>query len=405
MNQFCEMKGIKREFSIARTPQQNGVAERKNRTLIEAARTMLADSKLPTTFWAEAVNTACRKPALSFMRPFGCPVTILNTIDHLGKFNGKADEGFFVGYSTNSKAFKVFNSRTRIVEENMHVKLEWRQYLAKITYCYQCGMLIHYSLKIQRVLLMLDSNHQGEEKKDVEDPGNKDSEVPKMSILNNDEEVGAEADMNNLATTVLTEALPWRLTKHYFKDEEAADVDVYLYRSMIGSLIYLTTSRPDINVLRYHIRGAKAQIRFEAASKIQSNDPPLSRVNILGSGKDIMKLSDLIDETIERFDEEKFVMMYNDIFKAKEQAELEKERVEHQEASREAIIEELDNIQVMIDANEQLAAKLQAEEQEQFLIQEKSRMLVEMIAKRKKFFAAQRAAKQRSKPPTKNQIK
>ncbi|GJW48891.1 putative ribonuclease H-like domain-containing protein [Tanacetum coccineum] len=144
MNQFCERKGIKREFSVARTPQQNGVAERKNRTLIEAARTMLADSKLPTTFWAEAVNTACyvqnrvlvtkphnktpyelflgRKPALGFMRPFGCPVTILNTIDHLGKFDGKADEGFFVGYSINSKAFRVFNSRTRIVKENLHVQ-------------------------------------------------------------------------------------------------------------------------------------------------------------------------------------------------------------------------------------------------------------------------------------------
>ncbi|GJT89345.1 putative ribonuclease H-like domain-containing protein [Tanacetum coccineum] len=144
MNQFCERKGIKREFSIARTPQQNGVAERKNRTLIEATRTMLADSKLPTTFWAEAVNTACyvqnrvlvtkphnktpyelflgRKPALGFMRPFGCPVTILNTIDHLGKFDGKADEGFFVGYSINYKAFRVFNNRTRIVEENLHVQ-------------------------------------------------------------------------------------------------------------------------------------------------------------------------------------------------------------------------------------------------------------------------------------------
>ncbi|GKD92258.1 putative ribonuclease H-like domain-containing protein, partial [Tanacetum coccineum] len=144
MNQLCEIKGIKREFSVARTPQQNGVAERKNRTLIEAVRTMLADSKLPTTFWAEAVNTACyvqnrvlvikphnktpyelflvRKYVLSFMRPFGCPVTILNTIDHLGKFDGKADEGFFVGYSTNSKAFRVFNSRTRIVEENLHVQ-------------------------------------------------------------------------------------------------------------------------------------------------------------------------------------------------------------------------------------------------------------------------------------------
>ncbi|GJW96818.1 ribonuclease H-like domain-containing protein [Tanacetum coccineum] len=110
--------------SIARTPQQNRVAERRNMTLIKAARTILTDSKLPTTFWAEAVNTACyvqnrllvvkphnktpyelfhgRTPTLSFMRPFGCTVTIPNTIDHLGKFNGKANEGFFVGYSLNS---------------------------------------------------------------------------------------------------------------------------------------------------------------------------------------------------------------------------------------------------------------------------------------------------------------
>ncbi|GJS29557.1 putative ribonuclease H-like domain-containing protein [Tanacetum coccineum] len=116
MNEFCEMKGIRREFSVARTPQQNGVAKRKNMTLIKAAKTMLADSKLPTTFWAEAVNTVCyvqnilvlgvvikphnktpykfflgKKHALSFMRPFGCPVTILNTIDHLGnQTNGNA---------------------------------------------------------------------------------------------------------------------------------------------------------------------------------------------------------------------------------------------------------------------------------------------------------------------------
>ncbi|GJS27788.1 putative ribonuclease H-like domain-containing protein [Tanacetum coccineum] len=57
MDKFCREKGIKREYSIARTPQQNGVAKRKNRTVIEAARTMLADSKIPTTFWAEAVST------------------------------------------------------------------------------------------------------------------------------------------------------------------------------------------------------------------------------------------------------------------------------------------------------------------------------------------------------------
>ncbi|GJY99492.1 putative ribonuclease H-like domain-containing protein [Tanacetum coccineum] len=143
MNELCGLKGIKREFSVARTRQQNGVVERKNRTLIEAARTMLADSLLPTVFWVEAVNTTCyvlnrvlvtkphnktpyeliigRPPSISFMRPFRCPVTILNTLDPLCKFDGKAEEGFLVGYSVNSKAFRVFNSQTRKVEENLHV--------------------------------------------------------------------------------------------------------------------------------------------------------------------------------------------------------------------------------------------------------------------------------------------
>ncbi|GKB00065.1 putative ribonuclease H-like domain-containing protein [Tanacetum coccineum] len=196
MNQFCKMKGIKREFSVARTPQQNGVAERKNRTLIEAARTMLADSKLPTTFWAEAVNTACyvqnrvlvikphnktpyelflgRKPALSFMRPFGCPVTILNTIDHLGKFDGKADEGFFVGYSTNSKAFRTqdppFSSSSKDSSD--------------------AGF-----------------KPSGEvEKKDAKDPENEDSEVPNTeeSGVNQekDENVNSTNNINTVSSTV-----------------------------------------------------------------------------------------------------------------------------------------------------------------------------------------------------------
>nr|GEV64663.1 retrovirus-related Pol polyprotein from transposon TNT 1-94 [Tanacetum cinerariifolium] len=63
-----------------------------------------------------------RSPNLDFMRPFGCPITILNTLDHLGKFEGKADKGFLVGYSVNCKAFRVFNSRTRKVEENLHIR-------------------------------------------------------------------------------------------------------------------------------------------------------------------------------------------------------------------------------------------------------------------------------------------
>nr|GEW93823.1 ribonuclease H-like domain-containing protein [Tanacetum cinerariifolium] len=119
LDELCGMKEIKREYSNARTPQQNGAAKRKNRILIEASKTMLADSLLPITFWAEVVNTACyvlnralvtkhpnktpyillndRSPRLDFIRLFGCPVTILNTLDPLDKFEGKANEGFLVG--------------------------------------------------------------------------------------------------------------------------------------------------------------------------------------------------------------------------------------------------------------------------------------------------------------------
>ncbi|KAI3692233.1 hypothetical protein L6452_32044 [Arctium lappa] len=144
LNTFCEEKGIERQYSAPRTPQQNGVAERRNRTLIEAARSLLADSKLPITFWAEAVNTACyvqnrvlvvkpknktpyellnkRKPFIGFFKPFGCPCTILNTKSHLGKFDSKADDGFLVGYSSQSKAYRVFNSSSRIIEESDNVK-------------------------------------------------------------------------------------------------------------------------------------------------------------------------------------------------------------------------------------------------------------------------------------------
>ncbi|GJX47309.1 putative ribonuclease H-like domain-containing protein [Tanacetum coccineum] len=135
---------IKREYSNDRTPQQNRVAERKNRTFIKAVRTMLADSFLPNTFWAEAVSTACyvlnrvlvtkphnktpyelvtgKIPIISYIRPFGCHVTILNTIDHLGKFDGRIkSEVFLVVYSLNSKAFRVYNLETKRVEENLHI--------------------------------------------------------------------------------------------------------------------------------------------------------------------------------------------------------------------------------------------------------------------------------------------
>ncbi|GJT27965.1 putative ribonuclease H-like domain-containing protein [Tanacetum coccineum] len=142
--ELCGSKGIKRDYSNARTPQQNRVAERKNRTLIEAARTMLADSKFPTMFWIEVVSTACyvlnrvlvtrshnktpyellsgKVPNISHLKPFGCHVTILNTSDHLGKFEGKADEGFIVGYAAHSKAYRVYNLSSKKIEETLNLR-------------------------------------------------------------------------------------------------------------------------------------------------------------------------------------------------------------------------------------------------------------------------------------------
>nr|GEX56902.1 hypothetical protein [Tanacetum cinerariifolium] len=143
MIELCGSKWIKREYSNPRTPQQNRIAERKNRTLIEAARTMLADYKLPTMFWTKAVRTACyvlnrvfitsphnktpyalltgNIPTVSHFKPFGCHVTILNTSDHLGKFDGKADEGYIVGYSASNKAYRVYNVPNKRVQETMNL--------------------------------------------------------------------------------------------------------------------------------------------------------------------------------------------------------------------------------------------------------------------------------------------
>nr|GEV45715.1 putative ribonuclease H-like domain-containing protein [Tanacetum cinerariifolium] len=141
---LCRAKGIKMDYSNARTLQQNGVAERKNRTLIEAARSMLADSKLHTMFWTEAVSTACyvlnrvsityphnktpyellsgKVPNISHFKPFRCHVTILITSDHLCKFEGKASEGFLVGYVAHSKAYRVYNLSSKKVEETLNLR-------------------------------------------------------------------------------------------------------------------------------------------------------------------------------------------------------------------------------------------------------------------------------------------
>ena len=141
---FCEENGIDHTFSCPRTPQQNGVVERKNRSLEEMARTMLNDANIPKYFWADAVSTACyvmnrviirpilkktpyelykgRKPNISHLHVFGCKCFILNNgKDNLGKLDAKADEGIFLGYSLHSKGFRVYNKRIMTIEESVHI--------------------------------------------------------------------------------------------------------------------------------------------------------------------------------------------------------------------------------------------------------------------------------------------
>jgi hypothetical protein len=135
---FLEEEGIKHEFSSPYKPQQNGVVERKNRTLLDMARTMLDEYKTPDQFWVEAINTACysinrlylhrilkktsyelltgKKPNVSYFRVFRSKCFILIKRGRNSKFAPKAVEGFLLGYDSNTKAYRVFNKSTELVE-------------------------------------------------------------------------------------------------------------------------------------------------------------------------------------------------------------------------------------------------------------------------------------------------
>jgi transposase InsO family protein len=143
---YCDEIGIKHEVSSTYTPQQNGVVEIKNRTLITLARIMLDEYNTSEKLWAEAINTACyasnrlflqkfldktpyellneKKPDVSFFRVFGCKCYIYKKRQHLGKFQRCCDISFLVGYSSKSKAYRVFNHATSLVEEIYDVEFD-----------------------------------------------------------------------------------------------------------------------------------------------------------------------------------------------------------------------------------------------------------------------------------------
>ncbi|GJV62157.1 putative ribonuclease H-like domain-containing protein [Tanacetum coccineum] len=193
-----DMKNIIPKESSARTPQQNGIAERRNRTLIEAAKTMLADSKLPTTFWVTAVNSCvmCQK----------------------GKFDGKFDEGFFVGYSMNSDGPKWLFDIDVLTKSMNYVPVVVGINSNDLVGCVPPHRLFDSSSK----------NASNDEPQPSSDAGKKDDEVTTAPLeathanLFGDE---TEVDMSNITTTYLVHSTPnTRIYKDHSLDHVISDV-------------------------------------------------------------------------------------------------------------------------------------------------------------------------------------
>nr|GEW65432.1 hypothetical protein [Tanacetum cinerariifolium] len=146
LHAYFAVEGINHQMSIAQTPKQNDVVESWNRTLVEASRTMLSAAKVPFFFWAEAIATTCftqnrslviprhektpyhiindRKPSIKFFYIFGSLCYIVRDGENLDKIKEKGDACIFVGYSTQSRAYMVFNKRTRVIVETIHVNFD-----------------------------------------------------------------------------------------------------------------------------------------------------------------------------------------------------------------------------------------------------------------------------------------
>nr|GEY62321.1 hypothetical protein [Tanacetum cinerariifolium] len=145
-NAFFKEEGIEHQTLTARTPEQNGIVERQNRTLVQAARIMLSASQLLLFFWAEAIATACytqnrsiiilthdktpyhiindRKPSIKHHYIFGCICYITRDGENLDKMEEKEDQCILVGYYTQSKGYRVYNKRTRMIVESIHIRFD-----------------------------------------------------------------------------------------------------------------------------------------------------------------------------------------------------------------------------------------------------------------------------------------
>ncbi|GJV24987.1 retrovirus-related pol polyprotein from transposon TNT 1-94 [Tanacetum coccineum] len=155
LHAYFKEEGIEHQTSTPRTPKQNGIVKRRNHTLVEVARRMLSASKLPLFFWAEVIATACytqnrsivipthettayhiindRKPSIQNLHIFGCTCYLTRDGENLDKMKEKGDPCILVGYSTQSKGYRVYNKRTRLIVESIHIKFDEIKEMSKIS--------------------------------------------------------------------------------------------------------------------------------------------------------------------------------------------------------------------------------------------------------------------------------
>nr|GEX56782.1 hypothetical protein [Tanacetum cinerariifolium] len=279
LHAYFASKRILHQTSVARTLEQNNVVERQNRTLVEAARTMLSAAKVPLFFWAEAIATTCftqnrslviprhekthyhiindRKPSVKFFHIFSSICYIVRDGENLDKMKKKGDACIFVGYYTQSRAYRVFNKRTRVIVETIQVNFDKLPQMASdhVSFDPRPQFRTRRQLESDGKICMFTLTVSQTEPKNIKEAMADSAWIESMQeelhhFDRLDEGVDFEESFSPVARLeavrlFIVVGTPMA-TKHLDADLSGTPIDQMKYRSMVRALMYLTASRPDI---------------------------------------------------------------------------------------------------------------------------------------------------------------